>query len=150
MTRSCTRIFEPLGMRDTAFHTEDVQRLATAYRPTPDGLTVWDAPDGQWARPPRFPDGAAGLLSTVDDLLAFARMLLDDGNPVLAADQVRQMNRDYLTSEQREPRRGTPGRTRLGARNIGGARWAVGRGDRLGRWAGTSFLLHPALRVTWS
>src|SRR3954466_2244387 len=27
------RIFEPLGMRDTGFHTGDVERLATAYQP---------------------------------------------------------------------------------------------------------------------
>ena len=43
---------------------------------------------GQWSRPPAFADGAAGLLSTVDDLLAFARMLLRGGNPVLPADAV--------------------------------------------------------------
>src|SRR5215475_7155206 len=86
-----TRIFEPLGMHDTGFHTEDVARLATAYQPTPDGLVVWDPPDGQWSRPPVFPDGAAGLISTVDDLLAFARMLLHGGDPVLTADQLREM-----------------------------------------------------------
>src|SRR5437868_1843824 len=31
-----TRIFEPLGMRETAFWTTETERLATAYRPTPD------------------------------------------------------------------------------------------------------------------
>ena len=30
----------------------------TAYRPGPDGLGVWDAPDGRWSRPPAFEDGA--------------------------------------------------------------------------------------------
>jgi CubicO group peptidase (beta-lactamase class C family) len=84
-----TRIFQPLGMLDTGFHTEDVQRLATAYQPTAEGLVVWDPPDGQWSRPPAFHDGAAGLVSTVDDLLAFARMLLRGGDQVLTADQVR-------------------------------------------------------------
>jgi CubicO group peptidase (beta-lactamase class C family) len=63
-----TRVFAPLGMRDTGFHTQDVARLATAYQPIADGLVVWDPPDGQWRRPPTFPDGAAGLLSTADDL----------------------------------------------------------------------------------
>jgi CubicO group peptidase (beta-lactamase class C family) len=63
-----TRIFEPLVMRDTRFHTEDVERLATAYQPTADGVVVWDPPQGQWTRPPAFPDGAAGLVSTVDDV----------------------------------------------------------------------------------
>jgi CubicO group peptidase (beta-lactamase class C family) len=37
-----TRIFEPLGMRDTAFWTPDTGRLATAYVPTDDGLQLWD------------------------------------------------------------------------------------------------------------
>ena len=64
-----TRIFEPLGMRDTAFWTPQTDRLATAYRPTPEGLIVWDEPAGTWSRPPAFSDGAAGLVSTVDDLL---------------------------------------------------------------------------------
>ena len=37
-----TRIFDPLGMRDTGFWTPQTQRLATAYQPTPGGLVVWD------------------------------------------------------------------------------------------------------------
>ena len=71
-----TRVFEPLGMRGTGFWTTHTKRLATAYRPTPEGLVVVDDPGGAWSRPPAFGDAAAGLLSTVDDLLAFARMLL--------------------------------------------------------------------------
>jgi CubicO group peptidase (beta-lactamase class C family) len=42
-----TRIFEPLGMRDTAFWADDSTRLATAYVPAAGGLQVWDPPDGQ-------------------------------------------------------------------------------------------------------
>src|SRR5262249_2259419 len=139
-----TRIFEPLGMHDTGFYTEDVARLATAYQPTPDGLVVWDPPDGQWSRPPVFPDGAAGLISTVDDLLAFARMLLHGGDPVLTADQLREMSRDYLSAGQRE----------FGQAFLGGRGWGLGISVVLdGPWAGaigwdgglgTSFLVHPA------
>ena len=139
-----TRIFDPLGMRDTGFFTKEVERLATAYQPTADGLAVWDPPDGQWSRPPAFHDGAAGLVSTVDDLLAFARMLLRGGDPVLTADQVREMSRDHLTAEQRE----------FGAVFLGGRGWGLGTSVVLdGPWAGaigwdgglgTSFLVHPA------
>jgi CubicO group peptidase (beta-lactamase class C family) len=139
-----TRIFEPLGMRDTTFYTEDVERLATAYQPSADGLVVWDPPDGQWSRPPVFYDGAAGLVSTVDDLLAFARMLLSDSDQVLTADQVREMSRDHLTAEQRE----------YGMAFLGGRGWGLGISVVLnGPWAGaigwdgglgTSFLVHPA------
>jgi CubicO group peptidase (beta-lactamase class C family) len=96
-----SRIFEPLGMRDTAFFTTDTGRLATSYRGTPDGLVVWDPPEGAWSRPPAFADGAAGLVSTVDDLLAFARMLLRGGEPLLSADSVRAMTSDQLTPEQK-------------------------------------------------
>jgi len=138
-----SRIFEPLGMRDTGFHTEDIGRLATAYQPTAEGVVVWDPPNGQWSRPPRFHDGAAGLVSTVDDLLAFARMLLRGGDPVLSADRVREMSRDHLTAEQRE----------FGAAFLGGRGWGLGTSVVLeGPWAGamgwdgglgTSFLVHP-------
>jgi CubicO group peptidase (beta-lactamase class C family) len=96
-----SRIFEPLGMRDTAFFTADTGRLATSYRGSPGGLVVWDPPDGAWSRPPAFADGAAGLVSTVDDLLAFARMLLRGGEPLLSADSVRAMTSDQLTPEQK-------------------------------------------------
>jgi CubicO group peptidase (beta-lactamase class C family) len=138
-----TRIFEPLGMRDTGFHTRHVERLATAYVSTAKGLEVWDRPDGQWSRPPAFHDGAAGLVSTADDLLAFARMLLRGGDPVLTADQVLEMSRDHLTAEQRA----------AGAAFLGGRGWGLGTSVvREGPWEGaigwdgglgTSFLVHP-------
>jgi CubicO group peptidase (beta-lactamase class C family) len=95
-----TRVFEPLGMYDTGFWTAHTDRLATAYRPTPDGLIMWDEPHGAWSRAPAFGDGAGGLVSTVDDLLAFARMLLA-GAPVLSPDAARAMTSDQLTDAQK-------------------------------------------------
>lgn len=96
-----SRVFAPLGMRDTAFFTTATDRLATAYRPTPGGLIAWDQPDGSFSRPPAFCDGAAGLVSTVDDLLSFARMLLRGGAPVLPPGAVRAMTTDQLTPAQK-------------------------------------------------
>jgi CubicO group peptidase (beta-lactamase class C family) len=96
-----SRIFAPLGMRDTSFWTSATDRLATCYRPSADGLVVVDEPDGSWSRPPLFADAAAGLLSTVDDLLAFARMLLAAGGTVLSADHVRELTSDQLTAAQK-------------------------------------------------
>jgi len=97
-----TRIFEPLGMSQTAFWTAETDRLATAYRGTPDsGLEVWDPPEGSYSRPPAFEDGAGGLVSTADDMLAFARMFLRGGDPVLSADSVRAMTTDQLTPAQK-------------------------------------------------
>jgi CubicO group peptidase (beta-lactamase class C family) len=138
-----TRIFEPLGMRDTGFHTDAVERLATAYQSTADAPVVWDPPDGQWSRPPAFADGAAGLVSTADDVLAFAQMLLHGGDLVLTADQVREMSRDHLTAQQRA----------AGSAFLDGRGWGLGTSVVLdGPWAGaigwdgglgTSFLVHP-------
>jgi CubicO group peptidase (beta-lactamase class C family) len=95
------RVCEPLGLRDTAFFTTATDRLATAYRPTVEGLVVWDEPGGTWSRPPAFGDGAPGLVSTVDDLFAFARMLLRGGAPVMSADAARAMTSDQLTPAQK-------------------------------------------------
>jgi CubicO group peptidase (beta-lactamase class C family) len=96
-----TRIFEPLGMTQTAFWARDPGRLAAAYKPSEDGLEMWDAPDGEYSRPPVFQDGAAGLVSTADDMLAFARMFLRGGSPVISAESVRAMTTDQLTPEQK-------------------------------------------------
>jgi CubicO group peptidase (beta-lactamase class C family) len=96
-----TRIFEPLGMSDTSFHTTESDRLATAYTRTTDGLRVWDPPDGQWSRPPSFCDGAAGLVSTADDMASFALALLGGGPPILGPDAVAEMSRDQLTDAQK-------------------------------------------------
>ncbi|MGH4017762.1 MAG: hypothetical protein ACRDT0_00660 [Pseudonocardiaceae bacterium] len=35
--------------------------------------------DSQWSRPPAFPDATGGLVSTIDDYLAFGRMMLNKG-----------------------------------------------------------------------
>jgi CubicO group peptidase (beta-lactamase class C family) len=107
------RVLGPLGMRDTAFYAKDTGRLATAY----EGQVVRDRPDGQWSRPPRFPDGAAGLVSTAADLLAFGRMLLRGGDPVLKPGTVAEMTRDQLTPAQRA--RVWPGFSFLGDRGWG-------------------------------
>lgn len=77
------RVLDPLDMHDTGYHAIDMTRLATAYENRNGTLAVSDPPNGQWSRPPAFPDGAAGLVSTIDDLVAFGHMLLHGGEPVL-------------------------------------------------------------------
>lgn len=142
-----TRIFEPLGMRDTAFWAADLSRLATAYLPTPEGLQVWDAPTGstgRWSRLPAFCDGAAGLVSTVDDLLAFARMFLAKGAPVLSGAAVADMTRDQLTT----PQRAGTGEAFLHGRSWGFCQSVVTDGARAGAFGwdgglGTSWLVDP-------
>ncbi|GGV16543.1 serine hydrolase [Kitasatospora herbaricolor] len=113
------RLFEPLGMADTGFEVPagKLGRFTGYYRTGPDGAAVLvDAPDGQWSSRPAFPSGAGGLVSTADDWLAFARMLLADGvaanasgpaagaaggRRLLSEESVRQLTSDHLTERQR-------------------------------------------------
>jgi CubicO group peptidase (beta-lactamase class C family) len=104
------RIFDLLGMKDTGFFVppDKLDRLVTAYRPTKDGgLEVSDDPQtGGWSRPPKFEPGDSGLVSTADDYLAFARMLLaggaSGGRQVLSPESVKAMTTNHLSLEQRK------------------------------------------------
>jgi CubicO group peptidase (beta-lactamase class C family) len=96
------RVLGPLGMADTGFGVPDAarDRLGPHWMPPDGGGTrqVYDPADGQWARPPAFPDGGDGLVSTVDDLTTLARALLAGGGPVLRPGTVAAM-----TTEQAGP-----------------------------------------------
>lgn len=77
-------IFEPLGMKDTAFWVPDEKRsrLVTCYSRTESGLVPFDRMHlavGCYDKPPAFESGGAGLVSTLDDYAAFAQMLLNKG-----------------------------------------------------------------------
>jgi len=65
-------------------------------------LVVTDPPEGQWWQPPAFPDGGAGLVSSVDDMVAVGRMLLRGGSRVLKLATVAEMTHNQLTPEQRD------------------------------------------------
>jgi CubicO group peptidase (beta-lactamase class C family) len=104
------RIFEPLGMQDTGFNVPaaKLDRLVSAYWPNAQtgALDLYDdARNSQWSRPPAFPDGGGGLVSTVDDYLAFGRMMLDKGKlgggRILSRPTVELMTTDQLTPEQK-------------------------------------------------
>jgi CubicO group peptidase (beta-lactamase class C family) len=103
------RIFQPLGMKDTAFWAgpDKVDRLATSYMAAApaQGLQPLDSQHGQWSRPPAFPDGGAGLVSTIDDYHAFGAMLLDKGRHgnerILSRPSVELMTTDQLTPAQK-------------------------------------------------
>jgi CubicO group peptidase (beta-lactamase class C family) len=76
------RLFDPLGMDDTAFHVppEKLARLATNYRLKGDRLEVEDDPaDSAYARPPGLPSGGSGLVSSARDYIRLCAMLLNDG-----------------------------------------------------------------------
>jgi CubicO group peptidase (beta-lactamase class C family) len=101
-----TRVFEPVGMIDTGFSTVDVDRLGSCYATNPNSgeRSVYDPPKGQWATPPAFPSGGGGLLSTLDDMHAFGRMLLGggrlpDGSRLLARASIQAMTTDQIGAE---------------------------------------------------
>jgi CubicO group peptidase (beta-lactamase class C family) len=102
------RIFEPLGMNDTDFYVppEKRGRAAVVYgldeaanRLEPVAFTRYDAP-------PTFCGGGGGLISTADDYLTFARMLLNggeaDGVRLLKPETVTAMRTNRLTEAQRQ------------------------------------------------
>jgi CubicO group peptidase (beta-lactamase class C family) len=101
-----TAIFDPLGMKDTAFFVppEKRGRLAVVYSPDASGKLV-RADEPVASAPPKKPNGAGGLVSTADDYLRFARMLLGQGRyrdvRILARRTVAQMATNWLTPQQR-------------------------------------------------
>lgn len=105
-----TRIFEPLGMVDTGFFVppEKLERFQPAYSVNfaTNEQFLEDPVDGIWSRPPSFPSGAGGLVSTLDDYLAFARLLLNkgvhNGTRLLSVASVAEITRNQLTPEQKD------------------------------------------------
>ena len=104
-------IFEPLGMKDTAFWVpEDKQdRLVTCYRRVPGGLEKFSSLHlavGEYNREPAFESGGAGLVSTLDDYAAFARMLMNGGKAgdrrILSEAAVRFMTASQLNETLRK------------------------------------------------
>lgn len=101
------RIFEPLGMADTGFFidADKRSRAATMYRLDPQSGLQHDAMGPIPVTEPRFCQGGGGLVSTADDYLRFARMLLGggevDGVRVLSHESVAAMRTNRLTEEQR-------------------------------------------------
>ena len=104
-------IFEPLGMKDTAFYVpeEKKERFAQVYD-VKDGRFVVDAEkhlgmEG-YDRPPMFESGGAGLVSTVSDYGRFAMMLANggslDGVRILSPYTVEFMGSNQLEEHQRK------------------------------------------------
>jgi CubicO group peptidase (beta-lactamase class C family) len=119
-----SRIFEPLGMADSFFWVPDdkLHRFGPAYTPDPQTgrRIVQDHPsDSRWRNPASFPSGGAGLVSTADDYLKFAKMILGRGK----SGDVRLLSRptwdlmitDHLTpTERATPFLGMPFWTSMG------------------------------------
>ena len=109
-----TRIFEPLGMKDTYFYPPDnkLDRLAAAYTyyegkglnrfpdtPITEGAFTYSA-DYPYRGPRKLFAGGAGLSSTASDYLRFCQMILDGGKvgntQLLSRKSVELMTHDQL------------------------------------------------------
>ena len=126
------RIFDPLGMKDTSFLVprEKRARRAAAYgfdeegrltkRVTRSGVFVSERPDDM-----AYESGGAGLWSTLDDYLNFARLFLGDGKvdgvSLLRPETLAAMMTNQLTDSQR-----------ANSILLGQKPFAVGRGFGLG------------------
>jgi CubicO group peptidase (beta-lactamase class C family) len=147
------RILAPLGMAHTAFRTDGP--LPPQYM-TNFGTRVMEeqpltGPD-VWSVPPVFPSAASGLVSTADDLWAFARMMRDSGAGLLTPGSVAAMTRNHLT----------PAQIAGGGMLLGGRGWGYGMAVAVapdevsavpGRYgweggSGTSWFNDPATDVT--
>ncbi len=102
------RILGPLGMVDTDFWCppEKRDRMAKLYRINPETDVLQDVSFPHSEGPPPFCAGGGGLISTADDYLKFARMLLNKGEfegvRYLKAETVADMGTNRLTDAQRQ------------------------------------------------
>ena len=98
------RFFSPLGMSETSFKVSASlkPRFASNYNLNSDGsfTLVDDAQTSPFTLPGAFQSGGGGLISTTDDWLKFARMLLNEGtydeHQILKPETVRLMMSDHL------------------------------------------------------
>lgn len=102
-------IFEPLGMKDTAFYvpSEKWNRFSKLYMPTEDGISLYEGNHlgiTDYKAPPAFESGGAGLVSTIGDYMQFTRMLLNggelDGVRILSENTVSFMTQNHMTDQQ--------------------------------------------------
>ncbi|MBS0644955.1 MAG: serine hydrolase domain-containing protein [Acetobacteraceae bacterium] len=112
-----TRLFEPLGMRDTAFFCPEdkIGRFASCYMPKQGGgLSVQDdAGASTYAKPPNLESGGGGLVSTSHDYLRFCRMMLNggtlDGVQILSPKTVALFSLNHLPNNGEVATMSTPG-----------------------------------------
>jgi CubicO group peptidase (beta-lactamase class C family) len=100
-----TRLFDPLGMNDTAFYvpSDKIERFSSCYQPETQGSGLRLQDDGRestYAKPPVLESGGGGLVSTAHDYLRFCRMMLNggtlDGVQILSPKTVALFSLNYL------------------------------------------------------
>ena len=151
------RIFEPLGMVDTAFFVPagELDRVARIHQEA-DGGGLELADNEVRALPPAGPSGGGGLYSTAGDYLRFMQMLINDGElggaRLLSPRSVEMMRTNHLLPEPLSTRPAGRGFS-FGFEVVTDAA-AAGEAyaDGTYRWggaAGTWFWIDPATDLTF-
>ena len=113
-----TRLFEPLGMSDTAFWvpSDKTERFTSCYQPEGEGPGLKlqdDARESTYAKPPKLESGGGGLVSTAQDYLRFCRMMLNggtlDGVQILSPKTVALFSLNYLPDGREVAEMSPPG-----------------------------------------
>ena len=97
------RVLGPLGMTETGYFTKDKDRVTPVYV-MDENRKMTREPDqrvyGFFKKPPVQKNGGHGLISTIDDYMRFARMLLGkgslDGVKILNPETIALMSKDHL------------------------------------------------------
>lgn len=98
------RIFDRLGMVDTAFFVPDekIDRFAACYAPAPGGGRILqdDPVESRYRQPPNMLSGGGGLVGTAHDYFRFCQMLCNggvlDGERILSRKTIELMTRNHL------------------------------------------------------
>ncbi|MGH8235624.1 MAG: serine hydrolase domain-containing protein, partial [Steroidobacteraceae bacterium] len=107
------RIFDPLGMQDTAFYVppEKMSRFVSFYTYDKDRKFVPHPGVPDFSKPPGAPSGGGGLVATAMDYMRFCQMLLNggelDGHRLLSPLSVQLMRSNVLPASARTLSAGT-------------------------------------------
>ena len=132
-------IFQPLGMSDTGFYvpSSKTRRLSSnyEYREGQEPILVDDANTGSYINPPTLFSGGGGLVSTLDDYMAFCKMVLGrgslEGHRILSRKTLDLMSSNHLTNGK-------------DLRSCAYGRWSETSYTGVGFGLGFSVLLDPA------
>ena len=132
-------IFQPLGMSDTGFYvpSSKTQRLSSNYEYSEgqEPILVDDANTGSYINPPTLFSGGGGLVSTLDDYMAFCKMVLGRGSlaghRILSRKTLDLMSSNHLTNGK-------------DLRSCAYGRWSETSYTGVGFGLGFSILLDPA------
>jgi CubicO group peptidase (beta-lactamase class C family) len=132
-------IFQPLGMPDTGFYVPPIktQRLSSnyEYREGKEPILVDDANFGSYINSPTLLSGGGGLVSTLDDYMAFCKMILGkgalEGHRILSRKTLDLMSSNHLTNGK-------------DLRSCAYGRWSETSSTGIGFGLGFSVLLDPA------